>query len=155
MGCVLSLPGCADQTIHADTPHIYVHTHLSPHYVNLFIPALKADTPRAGSWLDTTTYASSCTAFLLVFVVSLNVVLTKALLILTSTYVHFYTISSHIHNTPTDTHTSTPSLTSFLLPTTSDYRGTNGLRDWLPPIKYISRSDGRSGRTRTVGRETD
>lgn len=36
----MSLPGCADQTIHADTSHIYVHTHLPPHYLNLFTPAL-------------------------------------------------------------------------------------------------------------------
>ena len=35
----MSLPGCADQTIHADTPHIYVHTKLPAHYVNLFMPA--------------------------------------------------------------------------------------------------------------------
>lgn len=40
VGAVMSLPGCADQTIHADTPHLYVHTQLPPHYVNLFLPAV-------------------------------------------------------------------------------------------------------------------
>jgi hypothetical protein len=44
----MSLPGCADQTIHADTSHLYVHTQLPAHYVNLFMPAVgpdKADNP--------------------------------------------------------------------------------------------------------------
>ena len=39
MGVIMTLPGCADQTIHADTAHIFEHVHLPPHYVNLFIPA--------------------------------------------------------------------------------------------------------------------
>jgi hypothetical protein len=40
VGAVMALPGCADQTIHADTPHLYVHTQLPGHYVNLFLPAV-------------------------------------------------------------------------------------------------------------------
>ena len=40
VGAVMSLPGCADQTIHADTPHLYVHTQLPGHYINLFLPAV-------------------------------------------------------------------------------------------------------------------
>mmetsp|Transcript_23666 Transcript_23666/g.32359 ORF Transcript_23666/g.32359 Transcript_23666/m.32359 type:complete len:246 (-) Transcript_23666:118-855(-) len=38
LGAVVSLPGCADQAIHADTYHLYEHAHLPPHYVNLFLP---------------------------------------------------------------------------------------------------------------------
>ena len=38
---LLQLSGCADQTIHADTPHIFTHTaHLPPHYLNLFAPVV-------------------------------------------------------------------------------------------------------------------
>lgn len=33
------MPGCLDQTIHADTPHLYEHVQLPGHYMNLFIPA--------------------------------------------------------------------------------------------------------------------
>jgi len=40
VGTVMSLPGCADQTIHADTAHLYVHTQLPGHYYNLFFPAV-------------------------------------------------------------------------------------------------------------------
>ena len=36
----MSLPGCADQTIHADTSHLFVHTQLPGHYYNLFFPAV-------------------------------------------------------------------------------------------------------------------
>ena len=39
-GAVVSLPGCKDQTIHADTAHIYEHVHLPPHYLNLFLPCM-------------------------------------------------------------------------------------------------------------------
>jgi ectoine hydroxylase-related dioxygenase (phytanoyl-CoA dioxygenase family) len=42
VGAVMSLPGCADQTIHADTAHLYVHTQLPAHYINLFLPAVAA-----------------------------------------------------------------------------------------------------------------
>ena len=47
VGAVMSLPGCADQTIHADTAHLYVHTQLPAHYINLFMPAVAAGTPSA------------------------------------------------------------------------------------------------------------
>jgi hypothetical protein len=40
---VLSLPGCEDQAVHADTPHLYEHMQLPPHYVNLFLPAVSSD----------------------------------------------------------------------------------------------------------------
>jgi hypothetical protein len=36
-GTIFSFPGCADQTIHADTSHLFVHSTLPPHYVNLFV----------------------------------------------------------------------------------------------------------------------
>mmetsp|Transcript_19764 Transcript_19764/g.28230 ORF Transcript_19764/g.28230 Transcript_19764/m.28230 type:complete len:614 (-) Transcript_19764:3214-5055(-) len=43
VGVVMGLPGCADQTIHADTAHVFTHTaHLPPHYLNLFLPAVAA-----------------------------------------------------------------------------------------------------------------
>jgi hypothetical protein len=45
IGCVMSLPGCVDQTIHADTPHIYTHTQLPGHYFNLFLVASKKGGP--------------------------------------------------------------------------------------------------------------
>jgi ectoine hydroxylase-related dioxygenase (phytanoyl-CoA dioxygenase family) len=45
----MSLPGCADQTIHADTAHLFVHTQLPGHYYNLFMPAVanEAETSHA------------------------------------------------------------------------------------------------------------
>ena len=43
VGTVLSLPGCEDQAVHADTPHLYEHMQLPPHYVNLFLPAVSSD----------------------------------------------------------------------------------------------------------------
>lgn len=46
-GCVMSLPGCVDQTIHADTPHLYTHTQLPGHYFNLFLVAAEKKTPAA------------------------------------------------------------------------------------------------------------
>ncbi len=39
VGAVMSLPGCADQAVHADTPHVFDHVQLPPHYVNLFVCA--------------------------------------------------------------------------------------------------------------------
>eukprot|EP01032_Pedospumella_encystans_P023523 gene23523-26628_t len=55
MGAVVSLPGCTDQTIHADTPHIFEHVHLPGHYLNLFLPCVMprsgADVPIAASTL--------------------------------------------------------------------------------------------------------
>lgn len=38
-GAVMSLPGAQDQLVHADTPHLYEHVHLPPHYLNFFFPA--------------------------------------------------------------------------------------------------------------------
>ena len=46
-GCVMSLPGCVDQTIHADTPHLFTHTQLPGHYYNLFLIAAEKDKPAA------------------------------------------------------------------------------------------------------------
>lgn len=43
VGAVMALPGCVDQTIHADTAHIYTHQTLPAHYFNLFLPALSAE----------------------------------------------------------------------------------------------------------------
>jgi hypothetical protein len=43
MGAVVSLPGCLDQTVHADTAHLFDHVQLPAHYVNLFIPAVADD----------------------------------------------------------------------------------------------------------------
>lgn len=48
VGAVISFPGCADQTIHADTAHIYTPCHLPGHYFNLFIPASLSDDIRLG-----------------------------------------------------------------------------------------------------------
>eukprot|EP01038_Epipyxis_sp_PR26KG_P016476 gene16476-22480_t len=45
VGVVMSLPGCVDQTIHADTSHLFSHVHLPPHYLNLFIPGISCETP--------------------------------------------------------------------------------------------------------------
>ena len=39
IGTIISMPGCSDQTIHADTSHIFVHTQLPPHYINAFMIA--------------------------------------------------------------------------------------------------------------------
>jgi hypothetical protein len=47
-GCVMSLPGCCDQTIHADTAHIFTHQQLPPHYCNLFIPTQPSDDKAIG-----------------------------------------------------------------------------------------------------------
>lgn len=69
-GAVMSLPGAADQLLHADTPHLYDHLHLPPHYLNFFFPAAvlpqqsrappaSVDTPRD------TAFAVGQTAFLL------------------------------------------------------------------------------------------
>lgn len=38
VGVIFSFPGAADQSFHADTPHLYEHLHLPPHYVDLFMP---------------------------------------------------------------------------------------------------------------------
>lgn len=39
VGAVISLPKCVDQTIHADTSHIYTPVQLPGHYFNLFLPS--------------------------------------------------------------------------------------------------------------------
>ena len=39
IGTIISMPGCGDQTIHSDTSHIFVHTQLPAHYVNMFMIA--------------------------------------------------------------------------------------------------------------------
>jgi hypothetical protein len=43
MASVVSLPGCKDQTIHADTAHIFEHTHLPAHYLNFFMPCAPSE----------------------------------------------------------------------------------------------------------------
>lgn len=44
LGSVVSLPGCADQALHADTPHLFEHLdYLPPHYINVFAPGCPAD----------------------------------------------------------------------------------------------------------------
>lgn len=43
VGAVMTLPGCQDQTIHADTPHLYEHLQLPGHYINLFMPAARRE----------------------------------------------------------------------------------------------------------------
>jgi hypothetical protein len=35
-GCVVSLPGCVSQAVHADTPHLFDEFQNRPHYVNAF-----------------------------------------------------------------------------------------------------------------------
>jgi hypothetical protein len=72
MGVVVSLPGCKDQTIHADTAHVYEHVHLPPHYLNFFLPcadneaistaALKQPIPAVVSNQDAKTAAAAAAA---------------------------------------------------------------------------------------------
>ena len=43
LGAVVALPGRGhtdDQLLHVDTEHLYEHTHLPPHYLAMFLPAL-------------------------------------------------------------------------------------------------------------------
>jgi hypothetical protein len=41
VGAIVSLPGAADQAIHADTPHLFEHVACLPaHYINLFTPGV-------------------------------------------------------------------------------------------------------------------
>lgn len=47
MGCVMSMPGCLDQTIHADSAHLFDHVQLPAHYVNMFIPAISSQASEA------------------------------------------------------------------------------------------------------------
>ena len=43
LGAVISLPGAADQALHADTPHLFDHVSLPGHYFNLFLGSAAAD----------------------------------------------------------------------------------------------------------------
>lgn len=43
VGCVCTIPGCVDQTIHADTPHLYDHVQLPVHYLHTFIPSARTN----------------------------------------------------------------------------------------------------------------
>lgn len=44
IGFVISMPGCACQAIHADTPHLFENVDtIPPHYVNLFVPSRNGD----------------------------------------------------------------------------------------------------------------
>jgi hypothetical protein len=44
VGGIVSLPGSADQAIHADTPHLFEHTAALPaHYINAFTPGSASD----------------------------------------------------------------------------------------------------------------
>ena len=55
-GAVVSLGGCTDQTIHADTSHIFSHVQLPAHYVNLFLPSIvppTEDSMRRFGWKHT------------------------------------------------------------------------------------------------------
>lgn len=44
VGAIISLPGSADQAIHADTPHLFeIHDCLPAHYINVFTPGCAAN----------------------------------------------------------------------------------------------------------------
>jgi ectoine hydroxylase-related dioxygenase (phytanoyl-CoA dioxygenase family) len=50
MGGILSLPGAADQAIHADTPHLFEHIDCLPaHYINAFCLGREVTMSRDGS----------------------------------------------------------------------------------------------------------
>jgi hypothetical protein len=49
LGAVVALPGCAEQALHADAPHIYDGVHLPGHYYNCFLYGGEASNePAAG-----------------------------------------------------------------------------------------------------------
>lgn len=49
VGGIVSLPGAADQAVHADTPHLFEHENCLPaHYINAFTPGCYHDDPRVG-----------------------------------------------------------------------------------------------------------
>ena len=49
LGAVVALPGCAEQALHADAPHIYDGIHLPGHYYNCFLYGGEASNePAAG-----------------------------------------------------------------------------------------------------------
>lgn len=64
IGAVISLPGCVDQTIHADAAHIYTPSHLPGHYYNLFLPASELSTIQDHRYIDPD-YKLGQTAFIL------------------------------------------------------------------------------------------
>ena len=43
VGGIVSLPGSADQALHADTPHLFEHATLPAHYINAFTPGCSGD----------------------------------------------------------------------------------------------------------------
>jgi hypothetical protein len=48
VGGIVTLPGCGDQAIHADTPHLFEHIpDLPAHYINVFVPGTEFD-PKVG-----------------------------------------------------------------------------------------------------------
>ena len=48
VGGIITLPGCADQAVHADTSHLFEHVdELPAHYINIFTPGCKAN-PNVG-----------------------------------------------------------------------------------------------------------
>lgn len=50
VGGIVSLPGCADQAIHADTPHLFEHVpDLPAHYINIFAPGTPFDEKVGGT----------------------------------------------------------------------------------------------------------
>ena len=61
IGTILSMPGCEDQAVHADTPHLFEHLELPPHYVNMFLPAVA----EAGEsiWFTADISCESCSHF--------------------------------------------------------------------------------------------
>ena len=42
IGSVMSWPGCVDQKIHADIPHLFNTLHTPPHLLHAFMPATRA-----------------------------------------------------------------------------------------------------------------
>jgi hypothetical protein len=68
VGALMSLPGCADQTLHADTPHTQVHVHLPGHYFNVFLPAVPDEAqggPQGGAQGGLPDFRVGQTAFVL------------------------------------------------------------------------------------------
>lgn len=48
VGGIVTLPGCGDQAIHADTPHLFEHIpDLPAHYINVFVPGTEFN-PKVG-----------------------------------------------------------------------------------------------------------
>jgi ectoine hydroxylase-related dioxygenase (phytanoyl-CoA dioxygenase family) len=50
VGGIVSLPGAAEQAIHADTPHLFEHIpNLPAHYINIFTPGVSFDESVGGT----------------------------------------------------------------------------------------------------------